>query len=189
MKKHIELHARTVEYTLKVSKRARRMRLAIYHDGGLTVTAPYAMHQSLIEQFIIRKAAWIIDKLEYFRKFPGVMPAKGTPRDFSEQKGAALALTERRIGYYNQAYGFAVGKIRIRNQKTRWGSCSRNGNLSFNYRIASLPERLSDYIIVHELCHLREFNHSRKFWELVAQAIPEYSAVRAELRKSTIGQA
>ena len=84
--------------------------------------------------------------------------------------------------YAAHGYNFKVGRVSIRNQRTRWGSCSKVGNLNFNYRIALLPPKLSDYIIVHELCHLGEFNHSRKFWDLVALACPDYVEIRAELK-------
>ncbi|NBS67881.1 M48 family peptidase [bacterium] len=66
--------------------------------------------------------------------------------------------------------------------RTRWGSCSKRGNLNFNYRILFLPPHLADYLIVHELCHLKEFNHSPRFWALVAQGCPNYHACKKELR-------
>jgi hypothetical protein len=69
----------------------------------------------------------------------------------------------------------------------RWGSCSKKGNLNFNYKIALLPQRHSDYVIVHELCHLREFNHSKKFWDLVEQAVPNHRALRTELKRAGVG--
>lgn len=184
MKKKIELHKKKVEYTLKVSKRARRMRLAIYCDGNFVVTAPRNINQSIIEQFIIKKSQWIIDKLEYFKSISGQVFAKGTKKDYEEYKDKALILAQKRIDYFNKNYGFKFNKINIKNQKTRWGSCSRKGNLNFNYKIALLPERLADYIIVHELCHLKEFNHSQKFWNLVAKVMPNYLENRNNLRKS-----
>ncbi len=182
MKKKIELHNKEVEYTLKVSKRARRMRLAIYCDGNFVVTAPQNMNENVVERFIVKKAQWIINKLEYFKKFSGLAFIKSTKEDYAKYKDQALSLAQRRIGYFNGIGGVKINKINIKNQKTLWGSCSKRGNLNFNYRIVLLPERLADYIIVHELCHLKEFNHSRRFWGLVAEAVPDYVNMRKELK-------
>ena len=87
-----------------------------------------------------------------------------------------------RLTHWNQFYGFTFGRVTIKNHKSRWGSCSKKGNLNFNYKIALLPSELADYIIVHELCHLGEFNHSSRFWALVAKAIPNHRVLRARLR-------
>ena len=87
-----------------------------------------------------------------------------------------------RVNYYNNIYGFDFNRISVRNQRTRWGSCSSKKNLNFNYRLLFLSKRISDYIIVHELCHLKELNHSRKFWNLVAEVIPDYLDIRRDLR-------
>ncbi len=186
MKKQIELRKNKVEYTLRVSKRARRMRLAVYCDGSFVVTAPRNISESIIEQFIIQKSQWVIDKLEYFRNVSGQVLAKGTKKDYTEHKDKALALAQKRIEYFNKIYGFEFNKINIKNQKTRWGSCSKKGNLNFNYKIVLIPERLADYIIAHELCHLKEFNHSQKFWNLVAKIIPDYLEMRKELKKHNL---
>jgi predicted metal-dependent hydrolase len=102
---------------------------------------------------------------------------------FLAHKESARVLVKAKIEQFNAVYEFTVGKIAIRNTVSRWGSCSSKGNLNFNYKIVLLPERLADYIIVHELCHLKEFNHSQKFWDQVARVIPDYEARRAELRK------
>lgn len=186
MKRKIELHKKKVEYTLKVSKRARRMRLAIYCDGNFVVTAPRNTSENIVEQFIIRKSQWILDKLEYFKSISGQIFARGAKKDYAKHKEQALILAQKRIEYFNKACGFRFNKINIRNQKTRWGSCSRKGNLNFNYKIALLPERLADYIVVHELCHLKEFNHSQKFWNLVAKIMPDYLENRNELKRGGI---
>lgn len=111
---------------------------------------------------------------------------RGKRRDYLKYKEAARALVRARIKYFNQIYGFKVGRISIRNQRTRWGSCSKKGNLNFNYKIALIAPHLADYIIVHELCHLREFNHSKRFWALVARAVPDYLCARQELKKGIL---
>jgi predicted metal-dependent hydrolase len=111
---------------------------------------------------------------------------KGKRQHFLENKQKAILLAEERICHFNKHYKFAIGKIRIKNQKSRWGSCSSKGNLNFNYKVVLLPEHLSDYIIVHELCHIGEFNHSRNFWNLVEQTIPDYMGARRELKKTRI---
>ncbi len=87
-----------------------------------------------------------------------------------------------RLVHFNTVYGYSYGKVCIKNQKTRWGSCSSKRNLNFNYKIIFLPEHLVDYIIVHELCHLEEFNHGKRFWDLVARTIPHHELCRNELR-------
>jgi predicted metal-dependent hydrolase len=93
---------------------------------------------------------------------------------------------KERIGHFNQIYGFVVKRISVRDQRSRWGSCSKKGNLNFNYRIVLLPPKVADYIIVHELCHLGEFNHSKRFWGLVAKAVPDYKQLKKELRGRVI---
>jgi hypothetical protein len=184
MKRQIEINKNKIEYTLKVSKRARKVRLAIYCDGNFVVTTPRNIDDNIVEQFIIRKAQWIIDKIEYFKKAPKKLLIKGNKKEYKEYKDKALILAQERVEYFNNTYGFKFNNIRIKNQKTRWGSCSRKGNLNFNYRIALIPEKFSDYIIVHELCHLKEFNHSQGFWDLVSRVIPDYLEIRKKLKKN-----
>lgn len=108
----------------------------------------------------------------------------GSSTDYLKQKKAARALVMERIEYFNRIFGFGFGRVAIRNQKTRWGSCSRKGNLNFNVKMLLLPQYLIDYIVVHELCHLKHLNHSKQFWELVAKVIPDYAARKNELRKT-----
>ncbi|QQR50316.1 M48 family metallopeptidase [Candidatus Nomurabacteria bacterium] len=90
----------------------------------------------------------------------------------------------KKIGELNTHYGYKVGRVSIRNTKSRWGSCSKQGNLNFNYKILFLPPHIADYIIVHELCHIKEFNHSANFWNLVAELVPNHSAIRKELKQT-----
>lgn len=107
---------------------------------------------------------------------------KGKKSEYVKHKEAARSLARERILYYNQVYGFKVGRIAIKNSKTRWGSCSKKGNLNFNYKIALLPPEMADYVIVHELCHLGEFNHSARFWALVERTVPDWKGIRKKFK-------
>lgn len=103
-------------------------------------------------------------------------------KHYLEHKEAARELVLARLVYFNQSYGHEWKRVAIRNQKSRWGSCSQKGNLNFNYRILFLPPELQDYIIVHELCHLKELHHRESFWQLVAIQLPDYEALKFALR-------
>ena len=107
---------------------------------------------------------------------------RGSKKDFDEKKAIALAFVKRRLEHFNRKYHFSWNKVYVKNLKTRWGSCSAQKNLNFSYKIIYLPKSLADYLIVHELCHLKEFNHSDQFWRLVGKAVPQYLELRSELR-------
>ncbi|MBP6911631.1 MAG: M48 family metallopeptidase [Candidatus Pacebacteria bacterium] len=100
-----------------------------------------------------------------------------------QERELAREYVQSRIDHWNSFYNFSYNKVFIRNQRTRWGSCSSLGNLNFNSRIMRLSPELRDYIVVHELCHLQEFNHSPAFWDLVGETIPEYTMLRKNLKK------
>ena len=102
---------------------------------------------------------------------------------YLKYKEVARGLVRERLEYFNTLYGYKWGRIAIKDHKSRWGSCSKKGNLNFNYRVVLLPPHLADYIVVHELCHLGELNHSPRFWALVERALPDWRARRAELMK------
>jgi predicted metal-dependent hydrolase len=97
-------------------------------------------------------------------------------------KKIAYGQVVKRLEYFNSTYGFTYNNVRIKKQKTRWGSCSEKKNINFNFKLLFLPPELSDYIIVHELCHLGEFNHSKRFWNLVAKTMPNYLELKNQLK-------
>ncbi len=103
--------------------------------------------------------------------------------DYLKNKEKAREIIISRLKYFTDLYNISHGRVSIRNQRTRWGSCSRLGNLNFNYRLLTLHPKLRDYVIVHEICHLKEFNHGKRFWAEVAKTIPDYKEIRRELKK------
>jgi predicted metal-dependent hydrolase len=100
---------------------------------------------------------------------------------YKEHREAARELVEKKLVHWNRYYNFSYNRVSIRNQRSRWGSCSSKGNLNFNYRILFLEEDLQDYLIVHELCHLQEMNHGPKFWRLVEQTIPNARSLQKKM--------
>lgn len=172
----------SIQYTIRKSKRAKRLRLAVYCDGSVVVTTPVAVQQFIIQDFILEKRQWIYEKLRFFRLDTQAI------RTFSENdyilyKKDALELVTQRVEHFMKIYGYTYNEITIKNQKTRWGSCSKKRNLNFSYKIIFLPEAMRDYVIVHEICHLMEFNHSKKFWQLVQKALPRYIEIKKQLQR------
>ena len=186
MQKEVTVGENTIPYTLRKSSRARRMRLAVSRDGSVTLTVPArsAASLSFAESFVHRHAQWLLEKLAFFRGLPPLDPvARYGRREYLAHREAARALVMQKLGEFApRVGGLSYERVSIRNQKTCWGSCSRKGNLNFNYKILFLPEHLRDYVIVHELSHLRELSHSPRFWALVGSVVPDYAARRRELR-------
>ncbi len=120
------------------------------------------------------------------RRRPRRIASKKSQLEYAAHKEAASNLVRSRLEYFNIIYSFTFNRVSIRNQRTRWGSCSRKGNLNFSYKVVLLPSALVDYIVVHELCHLGEFNHSKSFWSLVARTIPNHRELRAQLRAASV---
>lgn len=186
MKKYIELLDQKVEYTLRKSDRARRIRFAVYGGGKFVVTAPRVFSETALEKFMREKADWIVRKIAELKNSKTRMFFPEDRHAYLTHRQTALDLVRRRLEYFNGIYNFTFNKVRIKSQRTCWGSCSAKGNLNFNYKLAFLPEKISDYVVVHELCHLEELNHSRKFWDLVEKTIPDYSDIRKELRRHSL---
>ncbi len=119
----------------------------------------------------------------FLKIFKQKLVPRGNKRGLSKHRELARAIVHQKLAQWNEYYKLPLRKVFIKNQKTRWGSCSSRGNLNFSYRIVYLPEELQDYLIVHELCHLKQFNHSKAFWDLVGETIPDYKIRRSELKK------
>lgn len=160
------------------------MRLAVYCDGSVVVTLPQNAPAKIIDKFLRGKMDWVLGKIEFFNQFKDTILPKLGRKDYFKHKNQALEMATSRVKFFNQFYKVSFNKINIKNQKTRWGSCSTKGNLNFNYKILFLSEKVRDYIIVHEMCHLKQFNHSKKFWNLVETGLPDYVEIKKELRKN-----
>lgn len=160
------------------------MRLAVYYDGSVVVTLPQNAPANIIDRFLKEKTDWVLGKIAFFKQIKNPFLPKLGNRDYLKYKNQALELAIGRVKFFNKFYKVSFNKINIKNQKTRWGSCSTKGNLNFNYKILFLSEKARDYIIVHEMCHLIQFNHSKKFWNLVEIGLPDYIEIKKELRKN-----
>lgn len=174
------------EIIFKQSTKARQLRISIKSDLSVVVTIPKKVNMSIAEKFVNEKRDWIeksLDKMKKRVEKRGISTIpKSSKRGLLENKNTALTFVNKKLLFWNNYYNFIWKNVSIKNTSTRWGSCSKKGNLNFNYRIIFLPEILADYLIIHELCHLKEMNHSSNFWKLVEQTSPNYKKLRKELK-------
>lgn len=166
--------------------RTNRKTLAIYirQEGKVEVRAPIRASKAVIDHFVKSKTIWIeqtLRKLENIKSDKEVIRIKLA--ELERLKKKAEAHLEKRCGYFADLMGVRYRKIRINTAKTRWGSCNSKGDLNFTFRLILLPENLIDYIVVHELSHLREMNHSDKFWAVVKDAMPDYIERKKQLKE------
>ena len=182
MRKRITLAGKPVSYLLRASKRARHVRLTVESDGTLVATLPPRVAESVLERFIREKTDWIFRHLSE-RAGKRQVPTADTRRDYLAKKEAARTLVLERLEHFNAHYGFTYNTVRIKNLKSQWGSCSAKKNLNFNYKVIYLPPAVADYVIVHELCHLKELNHSKHFWNLVRETLPDVEERETALKQ------
>ena len=183
---------------IRESISAKYLCVTVYPDGKVVVTKPKRVSKEKVRRFVEERREWIEKhQASVLRRLkrdgvPYEMPQlrRGT-KAYREAVEKARSLVKERLQHFSSIYGKELGKkygrVSIRNQKTRWGSCSKEGNLNFNYKIVHLPPELADYIIAHELCHLKEMNHSERFWTLVEKAIPDRKKAQKEFRRYPLG--
>jgi len=179
IEERILFDGREVRYVLKTSLRSRSIRLTALRGEGFVVTRPRGVPKEFVERFLLAQKKWILAKMKFSTLAQPHVPTK---HRYKEKRDEALCIIEAYVDFWNSHYKLDVAGVYVRNQKTRWGSCSRRKNLTFNFQVAYLPEGLREYVIVHELCHMLEFNHSKAFWARVAEALPDYAVRRRELR-------
>lgn len=171
--------------------RSNRKTLAIQvsASGQVTVRAPRTMSDTTIENFLTQKESWILKHLSHAASEPVPSPGENRPlSDFrrSYYMESARKILKRKTAVYAKKMGVTYGRITIREQKTRWGSCSSKGNLNFNWKLILLAPELLDYVVVHELAHRREMNHSKNFWKIVEAELPDYRERRRRLKECRI---
>lgn len=167
------------DYELIRSNR-RSIALQLLPDGRLRVRCPMAMPRQQIESFVQSKAAWIE---KYRRQLPS-QSEKLTAQQLEALRKQLRRQIGQRVAYYAPLVGVSWGKITLRAQRTRWGSCSSRGNLNFNLLLGLVPPRVLDYVVVHELCHRLEMNHSPRFWAQVERILPDYRQCRSWLKEN-----
>ena len=169
----------TQNITYRIIRSARKtIAIQIMPAGEVLVRCPNRMRMEDIQRFVDSKSGWITSHLA--KQKPN-LPA------FSEEELQSLArqalkTIPERVDHFAPIVGVTYGRITIRSQHTRWGSCSSKGNLNFNCMLMLVPPEVLDYVVVHELCHRKEMNHSAKFWAEVERVLPNYRTMRKWLK-------
>lgn len=196
----------SIPYSLIKSSRRRSISVRIDIGGKMTVRSPYFVSKGMVERFLLEKQDWIykhyVEAMKKAAKPDDSSFNSGDCRDLdngdlrspigtiedpalvNKHKKYARNIFEARVSYFQQFTGGTYHSISIRDQKTRWGSCSGRGNLSFNWRLILAPPEILDYVVVHELCHLTHMNHSKDFWGLVGKVLPDYKDRRKWLKEN-----
>ncbi len=167
-----------------IRSKRRSISIEITPDLKVIVRAPLRMSEKDINSFIGEKADWL-DK--HYRKMQERQASKADVKGLTEQDIRLLTTKAKRIlppkvKKYAERVGVDYGRITIRMQKSRWGSCSSKGNLNFNCLLMNALEEIVDYVVVHELCHRKEMNHSKQFWAEVEKVLPDYKERRKWLK-------
>lgn len=168
-----------ISYEIIYSKR-KSVAIQIRPDGQVIVRAPYGCPRSFINSFIHQKADWIVkhsaENKQRYEKQVQLKKDRPTLSDAQRKRyiETARSIFTQKAAYYARLIGVTYGRISIREQKTRWGSCSAKGNLNFNWKTVLMPEEIQDYLAVHELAHRIEMNHSPAFWAVVERVLPDY---------------
>ena len=162
--------------------RARRYVIRVRDDGTVRVTIPRGGSKREAQDFAHRQGRWIEKERRRVAQLTARPRATPPPDVVRGLRARAARELPVRLLELAAAHGLRVSRISVRNQRWRWGSCSRTGHICLNWRLVSMPEWVRDYVIIHELMHLKRLDHSPKFWALVAKACPNYQDARTWLR-------
>ena len=160
--------------------------IQINSDLSITVRAPRRISKREIDRVLKEKESWIIRNIDKIKQqkidYETHKEPKLTVQELQDLADKAVSYIPERVKYFAPLIGVDYGRITIRNQKTRWGSCSGKGNLNFNCLLMLVPDDVIDYVVVHELCHRKEMNHSALFWQEVEKILPDYKSSRKWLK-------
>ena len=164
------------------SKRAKRVNISVKPFTGVRVAVPCGLSFKKAEEFARARTDWIQRHLRRMKQYEkGSRAIPEAPVDI-ERAEARRRLTER-LKQLAEKHGFTCNRVFVRNQKTRWGSCSCKGNISLNMKLVKLPGELMDYVILHELVHTRFMNHSSDFWAELDRLVVDRRGMRSRLRE------
>ena len=159
-------------------------------DLTVTVRAPRWLSKKEIDKILIEQEGWINRHIEQTRQLNEKDAESGirklSDEDIRRLRELAYPVISERVRHFSEIIGVDYGSITIRNQRTRWGSCSGKGNLSFNCLLMLAPPDVLDYVVVHELCHRKEMNHSKRFWDEVEKVLPDYRKQRRWLKEEGV---
>ena len=168
-----------MEVTVIKSNR-KTVAIQVNSDLSVTLRVPSQATQRDIQKILKEKESWILQHIEDIKQkkaaFDASTPERLTNDEIHELADKALKYIPERVAHFAKQIGVDYGGITIRNQRTRWGSCSSKGNLNFNCLLMLTPPEVIDYVVVHELCHRKEMNHSKAFWSEVENVLPGYKA-------------
>ena len=153
-------------------------------EARLIVRAPKHISLAYIENLIAQKSVWIKRKIEEILNRAKVQETEFTDQEILFYNEKALKLFKERGAYYSNLTGLFPRSIKISNARKRWESCSRTGNINLSWRLVLKPLAVIDYVIVHELAHLKHLNHSRKYWDYVGSVVPDYKVQRKWLKNN-----
>jgi predicted metal-dependent hydrolase len=193
MEKYFENKSSKQGFYYEVVKKTgvKNLNIKVLKNGEVQVVVPrrgfYGISQKQIEKILEERFDFIITTLGRYKKLSQQYPDLFTfdEEHYRQHRQTAQELIKAKVDYYCSHYDFKYNRISIRNQSTRWGSCSSRGNLNFSYKIIFLLPEEQDYIIVHELCHLKEQNHSPAFWSLVEKILPEYKKIHKNIQNKS----
>lgn len=169
-----------------VTRTARKTISIQIKADGMHVRAPLRMSDTEIERFLDSKSKWIKKHLQMVAERKSAVNdlPPYTPEEIRDLASKALQIIPERVKHYARIIGVDYGNITIRNQRTRWGSCSSKGNLNFNCLLMLLPDEIIDSVVVHELCHRKHMNHSPQFYAEVEKAFPNYQRCNTWLKEN-----